>query len=128
MFRNPAQRTVAVGVWVASFSAGAAIGPLVGGALLEHFRWGSVFLVGVPLMLLLLVLGPVLLPESRDPAPGRVDLTSAALSLSSILAVVYGLKRVAGAGATPAAALSILLGASVKDRSSCGGRRRSLIH
>jgi DHA2 family multidrug resistance protein-like MFS transporter len=111
MFRNPAQRTVAVGVWVASFSAGAAIGPLVGGALLEHFRWGAVFLVGVPLMLLLLVLGPLLLPEFRDPAPGRVDLTSAALSLVSILAVVYGLKRVAGAGATPAAALSILLGA-----------------
>ncbi|HZR07782.1 MAG TPA: MFS transporter [Myxococcales bacterium] len=111
MFQNPAQRRVAVGVWVASFSAGTAIGPLVGGALLEHFWWGSVFLVGVPLMLVLLVLGPVLLPEFRDPAPGRVDLISSALSLLGILGIIYGLKRVAAAGSTSAAALSILLGA-----------------
>src|SRR5262249_3875799 len=67
MFFDLRQRTFAIGVWVASFSAGAAIGPLVGGALLAHFWWGSVFLVAVPAMLLLLALGPVLLPEYRDP-------------------------------------------------------------
>ena len=57
----------AFGIWATSFSAGAAIGPLAGGLLLEFFWWGSVFLLAVPVMALLLVLGPVLLPEFRDP-------------------------------------------------------------
>ena len=79
MFADPGERKIAIGVWIASFSAGAAVGPLVGGALLELFWWGSVFLIGVPVMALLLVLGPRLLPESRDPDAGRLDLASAAL-------------------------------------------------
>ena len=69
MFLDPGQRTFAIGIWIMSFSAGAGIGPLVGGALLEHFWWGSAFLVGVPVMVLLLAVGPVLLPEFRDPRP-----------------------------------------------------------
>ena len=67
MFLDPRQRTTAIGVWITSFSVGGAIGPLVGGVLLEHFWWGSVFLLGVPVMVLLLVVGPMLLPEYRDP-------------------------------------------------------------
>jgi MFS transporter, DHA2 family, multidrug resistance protein len=98
MFLDERQRTVAVGIWIASFSVGAAIGPLVGGALLQFFWWGSVFLAGLPVMALLLILGPTLLPEFRDPAPGRLDLASAALSLLSILGLVYGLKQTAAAG------------------------------
>ena len=70
MFHDPAQRTVAISVWIMSYSAGAAIGPLIGGVLLEHFWWGSVFLINVPVMLLLLALGPILLPEFRDPDCG----------------------------------------------------------
>src|ERR671912_2027400 len=66
MFRDPQQRTAAIGVWIASYSAGAAIGPLLGGVMLELFWWGSVFLLGVPVMALLLLAGPRLLPESRD--------------------------------------------------------------
>src|SRR6266496_6056794 len=73
MFADPRQRTVAVGVWISSYSAGGAIGPLLGGVLLEWFWWGSVFLLAVPVMALLL-LGPVLLPEYRDPEAGRLDL------------------------------------------------------
>jgi DHA2 family multidrug resistance protein-like MFS transporter len=73
MFLDAEQRTVAIGVWISSYSVGAAIGPLLGGLLLEHFWWGSVFLLGVPVMVLLLVLGPLLLPEFRDPDAGRVD-------------------------------------------------------
>ena len=98
MFLDPAQRTVAISVWVMSYSAGAAIGPLIGGVLLEHFWWGSVFLINVPVMVLLLALGPVLLPEFRDPDAGRLDLVSAAQSLVAVLAVIYGLKRIAESG------------------------------
>jgi MFS family permease len=71
MFLDPAQRTVAIGVWISSYSAGAVIGPVVGGVLLQFFPWGSVFLIGVPVMVLLLVLGPILLPEYRDPGARR---------------------------------------------------------
>jgi DHA2 family multidrug resistance protein-like MFS transporter len=95
MFLDSRQRTVAVGVWASSFSAGSAIGPLVGGVLLEHFWWGAAFLAGVPIMVLLLVLGPVLLPEFKDPGAGHPDLFSAGLSLASVLAVIYGLKQMA---------------------------------
>jgi MFS transporter, DHA2 family, multidrug resistance protein len=112
MFLDARQRTVAVGVWITSFSVGAAIGPLVGGALLHFFWWGSVFLAAVPVMALLLVLGPLLLPEFRDPGAARVDVPSAVLSLVAVLAVIYGLKQIAqdGFGWTPALAIVAGLG------------------
>src|SRR2546426_6783750 len=110
MFHDPKERTVAIGVWITSYSVGAAIGPLVGGILLQHFWWGSVFLAGVPVMLLLLALGPVLLPEFRDPGAGRLDLFSAGLSLASVLAVIYGLKRMAEHGPGWLSVVSIVAG------------------
>lgn len=110
LFHDPAQRSVAIGVWVSGFSVGSAIGPLVGGVLLEYFWWGSVFLLGVPVMVLLLVLGPLLLPESRDPNAGRIDLLSALLSLLAVLAVIYGLKQIAQDGWGVLPLLSILAG------------------
>jgi MFS transporter, DHA2 family, multidrug resistance protein len=113
MFLDDRQRTFAIAVWVTSFSAGAAIGPIVGGVLLEFFWWGSVFLLAVPVMAVLLAIGPRLLPEFRDPGAGRLDLLSAAQSLVAVLAVIYGVKRIAESGLDPAAAGSILLGAAV---------------
>jgi MFS transporter, DHA2 family, multidrug resistance protein len=110
MFLDADQRTFAIGVWVASFSAGGAIGPLTGGVLLEYFWWGSVFLLAVPVMVLLLVLGPILLPEFRDPQAGRLDLLSAALSLVAVLAVIYGLKQIAQEGMGWLPALTIAAG------------------
>lgn len=98
MFLDPGERMFAIGVWIASFSAGGAIGPLIGGVLLEHFHWGSVFLLNIPIMALLLLLGPVLLPEFRDENAGRLDLGSAALSIAAVLGVIYGVKHLAEHG------------------------------
>jgi DHA2 family multidrug resistance protein-like MFS transporter len=110
MFGDPRQRTVAISVWITSFSVGGAIGPLIGGVLLEWFWWGSVFLLAVPVMALLLVLGPRLLPEFRDPRAGRPDLVSAALSVAAVLAVVYGLKQLTRDGPGWAPAVSVVAG------------------
>jgi DHA2 family multidrug resistance protein-like MFS transporter len=110
MFPDPRQRTVAISVWITSFSAGGAIGPLMGGVLLEWFWWGSVFLLAVPVMALLLVLGPLLLPEFRNPQAGRLDLVSAALSMAAVLAVIYGLKQLTHDGPGWRPALSIAAG------------------
>ena len=103
MFLDPQQRTMAIGVWITSYSVGGAIGPLVGGVLLQYFWWGSVFLLSVPVMVLLLIVGPLLLPEYRDPRAGRPDLISAGMSLAAILAAIFGLKQIAqdGLSATP---------------------------
>ena len=113
MFADPQERTFAIGVWITSFSGGAAIGPLIGGLLLERFWWGSVFLMAVPVMALLLALGPRLLPEFRDPEAGRLDLISAAASLVAVLAVIYGLKQIAQDGVGWSAALAIASGLAV---------------
>jgi MFS transporter, DHA2 family, multidrug resistance protein len=98
MFHDPNQRTTAIGVWISSFSAGAAIGPLVGGVLIQYFWWGSVFLLAIPVMGALLVLGPRLLPEFKDPKAHKLDIISAALSLATILFVIYGIKYIAQEG------------------------------
>ncbi|MDO3647087.1 MFS transporter [Nocardia mangyaensis] len=98
MFHDDRQRTTAISVWMTSFMVGMVIGPLVGGAMLEHFWWGSVFLVAVPAMVLLLASGPVLLPEYKDPNPGKLDLLSALLSLLAVMSVIYGIKELAKGG------------------------------
>lgn len=98
MFHDERQRQFAIGIWITAFSVGSAIGPLAGGLLLQWFHWGSVFLAAVPVMLLLLLLGPRLLPEYRDPHAGRLDLASVAMSLSAVLALIWGLKQLAEAG------------------------------
>jgi DHA2 family multidrug resistance protein-like MFS transporter len=110
MFGDPRQRSVAVGVWIASFSAGGAVGPLLGGVLLQWFWWGSVFLLAVPVMALLFLLGPILLPECRDPAAGRPDGVSALLSLVAVLAVIWGLKQLAQDGPAWPPVVSIAAG------------------
>src|SRR6266498_555359 len=113
MFRDARQRGTAIAVWVSCFMGGTAIGPLVGGLLLERFWWGSAFLLGVPVMVLLLVTGPVLLPEYRNPQAGRLDLASVALSLAAILLVIYGLKELATNGVEPVPIAAVVAGVAV---------------
>jgi DHA2 family multidrug resistance protein-like MFS transporter len=109
MFRNPSQRTTAISLWATCLLAGVAIGPIVGGLLLESFWWGSVFLMGVPVMVVLLIAAPLLLPEYRNPDAGRIDLLSVVLSLGAILPIVYGLKQLAAGGMTARSGVTAVL-------------------
>ena len=98
MFEVPAQRTRAIAIWSAGAGGGAALGPLVGGVLLEHFWWGSVFLINVPIMVILLIAGAILLPESRNPEPTPIDIPSAIASVLMIIPLVYAIKHSISAG------------------------------
>lgn len=95
MFRDDAQRRLAIAVMFSAFTVGGAVGPLLGGALIEGFWWGAIFLINVPPMLLLVLLGVFVLPEHHDPGAGRIDAVSVALSVSGMLMLVYGLQEVA---------------------------------
>ncbi|MFB4272980.1 MFS transporter [Nonomuraea sp. GTA35] len=110
MFPVPAQRTVAMPVWVSCFMSGSVVGPVVGGLLLEVSWWGSVFLLNVPLMMVLLGAGPFLLPEQRVPGARRPDLGSAALALTAVLVIVYGAKNTAAGDAAGVLAIAVGLG------------------
>jgi len=113
MFTDPGQRSIAIGVWITAFSAGGAIGPLVGGVLLESYWWGSVFLMALPVMALLLILGPRVLPEYRDAKAGQLDVLSAGMSLVAILLVIFGLKEAAQSGVSAMVGTTLAIGTLV---------------
>jgi len=98
LFPDPGRSVSAMGAYMTCFLTGMAVAPLVGGVMIEHWWWGSVFLLGVPVMLLTLVAAPSLLPEVRNPGAARIDLRSAALCLASILLVVAALKMLVNGG------------------------------
>lgn len=111
IFVNRDQRRLAIAIWAATFSAGSALGPVVGGVLLENFAWGSVFLIALPVLIPLLLGVLLLVPESRDPNPGRIDPISIVLSMLSMIPAVYAIKSFAVDGPNLAAAGWMMLGA-----------------
>lgn len=98
LFRDPVQRGMAVGVWTAGFAGGGSFGPVIAGTLLEYFWWGSVFLINLPIMVVLLIAAPLLLPESKNPNPGRFDLPAVTASIVAMLSIVYAVKHTAQSG------------------------------
>ncbi len=110
MFHDPAQRSKAIAFWSAVMLGGITLGPVLGGFLLEHFWWGSVFLINTPAMVLLLVLAPVLLPEFRTPNAGRFDLIGSVLSLAAVLPVIWGIKELAANGVSTLPVVAIVAG------------------
>lgn len=110
LFVDPRQRALGFGIWATMFALGMAMGPVVGGVLLEHSWWGAGFLLAVPIVGLLLLLAPFLLPEYRAADSGRLDLVSVALSLAAMLPVIYGIKQVAKGGSLAGAMVAIAAG------------------
>jgi DHA2 family multidrug resistance protein-like MFS transporter len=111
IFVDRQQRRLAIAIWAAGFSGGAALGPIVGGFLLEHYWWGSAFLMAVPVLVLLLILAPIFVPESKDPTPGPVDVVSIGLSLITMAPVVYAIKSIAHEGITSLSLMLIMISA-----------------
>jgi MFS transporter, DHA2 family, multidrug resistance protein len=119
VFPDERERAMAVGIWAATAGLGVALGPVVGGVLLDHFSWGSIFLVNVPLCAVALLLGLRVVPESRDSAAPHVDWTGAALSGAGLVAFVSAViegpvagwtsGRVLGAGAAAALLLALFV-------------------
>ncbi|MGY4954236.1 MFS transporter [Streptomyces nigrescens] len=110
LFHDAKQRGKAVAIWSSAMMGGIAVGPVLSGVLLEHFWWGSVFLINAPAMVLLLVCGPLLLPEFKNPAAGRFDLPGSLLSLLAMLPMVYGIKEIARDGLAPLPLLALAAG------------------
>lgn len=110
IFLNRDQRRFAIAVWASGFAAGSALGPIVGGLVLAHWWWGSVFLIAVPVLVPLVILTPILIPESRDPHPGRIDVPSILLSLAAMAPAVYGIKSLANDGFQATGVIALLAG------------------
>ncbi|MER7177112.1 MFS transporter [Streptomyces mesophilus] len=110
MFRDAGQRAKAIGIWQTVMVSGVALGSVMSGILVEHFWWGSIFLVNLPAMVLLLVLAPVLIPEFKDPTPGRFDWIGVPLSMAAVLPVVYGFKEIAAEGVELSYVASVAVG------------------
>lgn len=110
LFHDEGQRRKAIGVWTGGLLSGVLLGPVISGLLLDHFFWGSVFLINLPFMAMLLAIGPLLLPEYRSPQAGRFDLLGAVLSFGAVLPIIFGVSEIAENGTDPVRLVSIAVG------------------
>ncbi|NUS72029.1 MAG: MFS transporter [Corynebacteriales bacterium] len=110
MFHDEKQRSTAIAIWTGAMTGGVALGPILSGFLLEHFWWGSIFLINTPAMVALLLLAPMLVPEFKNPKAGKFDILSSGLSLSAVLPTIYGIKEIASHGLELAPVIYIGIG------------------
>jgi EmrB/QacA subfamily drug resistance transporter len=109
----PAERPRAITVWAGVSGLGVGLGPLVGGLLIANFAWSSVFLLNVPIAITALLLGLVLVPESRDPSGARLDIPGAVLSIAAVTVLVYGIIEAPSTGWTDPLILGCFAAAAV---------------
>lgn len=113
MFHDERQRGLAIAVWLSLFMGGGSAGPVLGGIVLEYWWWGAVFLLNVPVMVLLLIVGPLLLPEHKQKDAGSLDIPSAVLATSAVMVAVYGIKEATVDGVSPLAVLAMAAGVGI---------------
>jgi len=114
VFRDPTERGRAIGAWAAVAGASGSVGPLIGGFLLQHFWWGSVFLINVPVVLFALVAGRFLLPSSRDPSSPRLDPLGALLSVAGLVGLLWGIIEAPTSGwSSPRVVASYVAGTAI---------------
>ena len=113
MFHDERHRGLANAIWLSLFMGGGSAGPVLGGIVLEHWWWGAVFLINVPVMVLLLIIGPLLLPEYKQENAGRLDIMSALLATLAVMVAVYGIKEATVYGITPLAVLAMAAGVGI---------------
>lgn len=110
MFKDPKQQAIAFGAWGGTFTVGALVGPIIGGVLLSHFWWGSVFVLGIPFMVLVLILAPIVLPEFKNPNATKLDPTSVVLLLATILPIIFAIKQLVKDGWQVLPTVSLVVG------------------
>lgn len=113
LFTDPRERATALGIWGAMAAVGGAVGPIVGGALLEAFSWHAAFLFNVPVMVVAIAAGLWLLPESRSARPGRIDAAGVTLAVTGMVALVFGVKDLGKHGPTVVSIGALVIGALV---------------
>lgn len=109
IFVNREQRRLALAIWAAGFSAGGALGPVIGGLLLQYFHWNSVFLIAVPFLVPMLIMTPIFVPKSKDPNPGPISILNVILSMAALTPLVLAIKSfsVDGVGWVPVVSLLV---------------------
>ena len=112
VFTDPAERAKAIGIWSAVSGLGVALGPTLGGLLLEHFSWSSIFLINIPVVAVALIAGRRLVPASRAPKPPRIDIAGATLSVAGLSALTYTLIQAPSNGWTSASTIATGLAAA----------------
>ncbi|WP_319926405.1 MFS transporter [Xenorhabdus littoralis] len=110
LFEDREQRRIAVAIWATTLTVGSALGPVIGGILLQYFDWNSIFLLAVPILVPLLIFGPILLPESDKKQTGFIDIYSVLLSIISMTSIVYAIKHVASDGVDISAIVTFVIG------------------
>src|SRR5262245_55835160 len=113
VFSDPRERGRAIAIWAGTSGMAVALGPITGGWLLEHFWWGSVFLINVPVVIVALVAGYFLVPTSRDPAAPRLDLVGAGLSIAGLVSLVWAIIEAGEKGWTESSVVTGFVAAAI---------------